>query len=146
MTRHWQPCDLTDCSLPSQRYLLIFHVHGNLFQATTAASQVFSASCIGINLWMTFNYVNLVVQFTSHNSQSAGNWMLLLQILFYVLSCFQFHCWNHSTRHSGIGIDYLKKMNLNWEILNWNCNWEILNLKFPTKQLNPKINIPFLQC
>ena len=37
-----------------------------------------------------------------------------------------------------------KKINWNWEILNW--NWEIFNLKFPTKKLNPKINIPFLQC
>jgi len=30
MTRQWQPCDLTDCCLLSQRYLLIFHMHGNL--------------------------------------------------------------------------------------------------------------------
>ena len=27
--------------------------------------------------------------------------------------------------------------------MNWNL--EILNWKFPTKKLNPKINIPFLQ-
>jgi len=36
----------------------------------------------------------------------------------------------------GIGIDYLKKMEL--ELINLE-----LEVKFPTKQLNPQINLPF---
>ena len=36
----------------------------------------------------------------------------------------------------GIGIDYLKKMNWNWEI----------GIEVSYKKLNPEINLPFLQC
>ena len=39
--------------------------------------------------------------------------------------------------NSGIGIDYLKKNEL--ELRN-------LELKFPTKIFYPEINLPFLQC
>jgi len=41
--------------------------------------------------------------------------------------------------NSGIGSDYLKKNEL--ELRNFE-----LELKFPTKKLNPEINLPFLQC
>jgi len=41
--------------------------------------------------------------------------------------------------NSGIGIDYLKQMEL--ELRNFE-----LELKFPTKTFNPEINLPFLQC
>ena len=43
--------------------------------------------------------------------------------------------------NSRIGIDYLKKNELELELRNLE-----MELKFPTKKLNPKINLPFLQC
>jgi len=43
--------------------------------------------------------------------------------------------------NSGIGINYLKKMEL--ELRNFELRK--LELKFPTKKLNPEINLPFLQ-
>jgi len=48
--------------------------------------------------------------------------------------------------NSNSGIDYLKKIEL--ELRNFELelrNLE-LELKFPTKKLNPEINLPFLQC
>ena len=51
--------------------------------------------------------------------------------------------------NSGIGIDYLKN-ELKLETRNFELELESRNLelelKFPTKKLNPEINLPFLQC
>jgi len=45
---------------------------------------------------------------------------------------------------SNSGFGYLKKMELrNFELELRNFE---LELKFPTKKLNPQINLPFLQC
>jgi len=44
--------------------------------------------------------------------------------------------------NSGIGIDYLKKMEL--ELRNFGLELRNLELKFPKK--NSQINLPFLQC